>query len=221
MPKKKTGQRKKQEKLRVRQKNLRSNVRDLGDHPCNSLMECDKCQRTQKNRAFCYFCQQVQRLPSCAQCAKTKCMQKTSDCVVKHCGTYTTGMGMIFFHGAICDFCEAFICHGRKCLTTHACSCPLRDASCVECKRGVWDQARRHDYGRQTKSYDDDDDQDDYGDEDYCSSGAGYSGDFTYGGTCGDDDEEEEEEDSESESSTEEEDESDDTVGEEEKAKDK
>ncbi|PIO67129.1 hypothetical protein TELCIR_11135 [Teladorsagia circumcincta] len=45
-------------------------------------------------------------------------------------------MGMV---GAVCDFCEAFICHGKKCLTTHACSCPLRNAECVECKRGVWD----------------------------------------------------------------------------------
>ncbi|VDK30422.1 unnamed protein product [Gongylonema pulchrum] len=41
--------------------------------------------------------------------------------------------------GAVCDFCEAFICHGRKCLTTHPCTCPLRDAQCLECKRGVWD----------------------------------------------------------------------------------
>ncbi|KIH43526.1 NOA36 protein [Ancylostoma duodenale] len=41
--------------------------------------------------------------------------------------------------GAICDFCEAFVCHARKCLTTHACSCPLRNAECIECKRGVWD----------------------------------------------------------------------------------
>uniref|UniRef100_A0A914RL15 Uncharacterized protein n=1 Tax=Parascaris equorum TaxID=6256 RepID=A0A914RL15_PAREQ len=45
--------------------------------------------------------------------------------------------------GAICDFCEAFICHGRKCLTTHACTCPLRDAQCLECKRGVWDHVGR------------------------------------------------------------------------------
>ncbi|KAK6747598.1 hypothetical protein RB195_000659 [Necator americanus] len=49
-------------------------------------------------------------------------------------------LGMV---GAICDFCEAFVCHGRKCLTTHACTCPLRDAECVECKRGVWDHGGR------------------------------------------------------------------------------
>jgi hypothetical protein len=43
------------------------------------------------------------------------------------------------FQGAICDHCEAWVCHGKKCLTTHACECPLRDAACAECERGVWD----------------------------------------------------------------------------------
>ena len=43
------------------------------------------------------------------------------------------------FKGAICDFCEAFICHSKKCLTTHACECALRDGDCIECERGVWD----------------------------------------------------------------------------------
>lgn len=51
--------------------------------------------RKQKSRAFCYFCQSVQRLPICAQCGKIKCMLKTGDCVVKHPGVYTTGMGMV------------------------------------------------------------------------------------------------------------------------------
>ncbi|KAK3740161.1 hypothetical protein QZH41_014091, partial [Actinostola sp. cb2023] len=41
--------------------------------------------------------------------------------------------------GAICDFCETFVCHSKKCLTTHACECPLRDADCIECDRAVWD----------------------------------------------------------------------------------
>ena len=59
--------------------------------------------------------------------------------------------------GAICDFCEgvliiseifnfnksyivlAWVCHGKKCLQTHACNCALRDAECIECQRGVWD----------------------------------------------------------------------------------
>lgn len=38
MPKKKTGQRVKADKQRERQKKLRSATRDLGSHPCNSLM---------------------------------------------------------------------------------------------------------------------------------------------------------------------------------------
>lgn len=47
------------------------------------------------------------------------------------------------FQGAICDFCEAWICHGRKCLQTHACTCPLQDAVCIECERNVWDHGGR------------------------------------------------------------------------------
>ena len=45
--------------------------------------------------------------------------------------------------GAICDFCEAWVCHGRKCLTSHACICPLQEANCLECERGVWDHGGR------------------------------------------------------------------------------
>ena len=103
-------------------------------------MECDKCQRRQKNRAFCYFCNSVQKLPICAQCGKTKCMMKSLDCVIKHAGVYSTGLAMV---GAICDFCEAWVCLGRKCLSTHACACPLTNAECVECERGVWDHGGR------------------------------------------------------------------------------
>ncbi|KAM5233582.1 zinc finger protein 330 isoform 2-T5 [Hipposideros larvatus] len=138
MPKKKTGARKKAESRREREKQLRASrgTIDLAKHPCNASMECDKCQRRQKNRAFCYFCNSVQKLPICAQCGKTKCMMKSSDCVIKHAGVYSTGLAMV---GAICDFCEAWVCHGRKCLSTHACACPLADAECVECERGVWD----------------------------------------------------------------------------------
>ena len=94
MPKKKTGQRKKAEKMKVRQKEI-ANKRDhlsIVSRPCNAIMECDKCGRTQKNRAFCYFCQSLQRLPMCAECGKVKCMMKTGDCVIKHPGNYTTGM---------------------------------------------------------------------------------------------------------------------------------
>ncbi|KAI5739493.1 hypothetical protein M8J77_019919 [Diaphorina citri] len=142
MPKKKTGQRKKAEKMKLRQKEIRS-ARDkmsVAEFPCNANMECDKCKRKQKNRAFCYFCQSVQRLPQCGHCGKIKCMLKTGDCVIKHAGVFSTGMGMV---GAICDFCEAWICHGRKCLQTHACTCPLQDAVCLECERGVWDHGGR------------------------------------------------------------------------------
>ena len=49
----------------------------------------------------------------------------------------------MILQGAICDFCEAFICHSRKCLTTHACECALRDGECIECERGVWDHGEQ------------------------------------------------------------------------------
>lgn len=142
MPKKKTGQRKKAEKQKLRQKEIRNAKEhvDLAQHPCNMAMECDKCQRKQKSRAFCYFCQSLQRLPVCAQCGKLKCMLKTGDCVVRHPGVFSTGLGMV---GAICDFCEAWVCHGRRCLSQHACSCPLTDAVCMECERGVWEHGGR------------------------------------------------------------------------------
>merc|ERR1712004_236254 len=142
MPKKKTGARKKAEKQKERQKELRSvgDHRPLADEPCNSILECHECGNKQKNRAFCYFCSAINKLPMCAQCGKTKCMMKTGDCVVKHAGSYTTGMQMV---GAICDFCEAFVCHGRKCLQSHACACPLIDAVCCECERDVWSHGGR------------------------------------------------------------------------------
>ena len=62
-------------------------------------------------------------------------MMKTGDCVIKHVGQYTTGMQMV---GAICDFCEAWVCHGKKCLQSHACACALRDSVCIECERGKY-----------------------------------------------------------------------------------
>jgi NOA36 protein len=105
----------------------------------NVAMECDKCERKQKTRAFCYFCASIQRLPICAQCGKQKCMSKTGDCLIKH-STFATGMAMV---GAVCDFCEAFVCHGRKCIATHACSCPLKDAVCIECERDVYSHGGR------------------------------------------------------------------------------
>lgn len=142
MPKKKTGQRKKAEKQKMRQKDINKQQyeRGLNKRPCNHLMECDHCKRTQKNRAFCYFCNRLQRLPICAQCGKMKCMSKGGDCAVRHAGQNVTGLGLV---GAVCDFCEAWVCHSKKCLQTHACSCPLADAVCMECKRGVWDHGGR------------------------------------------------------------------------------
>jgi len=61
---------------------------------------------------------------------------------VKHAttGLHVTGLGLV---GAICDFCEAWVCHSKKCLQIHACTCPLADAVCVECKRGVWEHGGR------------------------------------------------------------------------------
>lgn len=57
---------------------------------CNSEMVCDSCQNKQKNRAFCYFCSAVQRLPQCAECGRTKCM--VADCTVSHAGKSATGL---------------------------------------------------------------------------------------------------------------------------------
>lgn len=106
MPKKKTGQRKKAEKQKLRQKEIRNREADVADLPCNAVMECDKCQRKQKSRAFCYFCQSIQKLPICAACGKIKCMAKGGDCLVKHAGTFQTGLGMVgtyLFFFIICD----------------------------------------------------------------------------------------------------------------------
>lgn len=66
-------------------------------------------------------------------------MSKTGDCLIKH-STFATGMAMV---GAVCDFCEAFVCHGRKCIATHACACPLKDAVCIECERDVYSHGGR------------------------------------------------------------------------------
>lgn len=75
MPKKKSGQRKKADRQRMRQKEIRASGRDLGQHSCNALMECDKCGRSQKNRAFCYFCSEAAKLPMCAGCGNKKILQ--------------------------------------------------------------------------------------------------------------------------------------------------
>ena len=135
MPKRKTGARKKADKQKLRQKEIRkgtSEGQSLIADPCNARMECNFCLRDQKTRAFCYFCGSVQKLPQCASCGKTKCMG--GDCLVKHTGSFAVGMDLI---GAICDFCEAPVCHSKKCIVNHSCPCPLEGAECLECSRGV------------------------------------------------------------------------------------
>lgn len=53
MPKKKTGQRKKAEKQKLRQKEIRSRAIPLADVPCNASMEV--CVVHFLSKAFIYF----------------------------------------------------------------------------------------------------------------------------------------------------------------------
>ena len=53
MPKKKTGQRKKAEAQKIRQKQIASKCRPIADCPCNVSMVCDKCDRY--NKKLCYI----------------------------------------------------------------------------------------------------------------------------------------------------------------------
>ncbi|MES1912757.1 MAG: hypothetical protein MHM6MM_004982 [Cercozoa sp. M6MM] len=131
MVKKKTGARKKLERRKQRQREEATREVDIAELPCNAEMVCDHCQRRQKNRAFCYFCSALQRLPQCAQCGRIKC--QGADCLpgCKH----TRNVTGVEFVGAICDFCEAWVCHSRKCIVEHSCPCPLDGAECVECSR--------------------------------------------------------------------------------------
>merc|ERR1711892_919622 len=76
MPKKKTGARKTAERQAERQREIRSADRGLAIHSCNALMECSYCQRSQKNRAFCYFCGMLQKIIMCGSCGMSKCMNK-------------------------------------------------------------------------------------------------------------------------------------------------
>lgn len=183
MPKKKTGQRKKAEKQKLRQKeirNARGNV-DLAAHPCNMPMECDKCQRwggrrarggpTSRQRWLMGWLSAGSRRAArsatsarrCSGCRRARRAARSSACwrrATASCGipastppaspwlwvprlanrprSLTTAPLMLHPpQGAICDFCEAWVCHGRKCLTSHACTCPLTDAVCMECDRGT------------------------------------------------------------------------------------
>eukprot|EP01083_Nonionella_stella_P065862 172934_1 len=139
MPKKKTMAKKKKQLRQARDRERKGAEPEVVTLPCNVIMECDKCKRTQKSRAFCYFCEAVQRLPRCAQCARQKCMG--GDCLVKHGANNVTGMQFV---GAICDFCLAWVCHSKKCIVDHSCPCPLADASCIECGRGVENNGGRY-----------------------------------------------------------------------------
>lgn len=176
-PTKKSGARKKAEKQKKRQQEantIRQKMRqdqavveDVTTLPGNMEMVCDSCELRQKNRAFCYFCGTVQRLPQCAQCGRTKCMSAGGECLVPHPGRHATGMSMVVRcqdgpaapaaaadharavgpQGAVCDFCEAWVCHSRRCVQEHACACALRSSKddgassvvCTECERSVWE----------------------------------------------------------------------------------
>uniref|UniRef100_A0A0R3RNC5 TRAF-type domain-containing protein n=1 Tax=Elaeophora elaphi TaxID=1147741 RepID=A0A0R3RNC5_9BILA len=112
-----------------------SNITHISSISCSIIFQrCDHCSREQKIRAFCYFCHKMNKEPTCAGCGKQRCLMKASDCLVRHVGKCVTGLQMM---GGLCAYCETFICHNKKCLSTHPCKCPLRDANCVECKRHV------------------------------------------------------------------------------------
>eukprot|EP01006_Ploeotia_vitrea_P033456 TRINITY_DN65549_c9_g11_i1.p2 TRINITY_DN65549_c9_g11~~TRINITY_DN65549_c9_g11_i1.p2 ORF type:complete len:494 (-),score=238.44 TRINITY_DN65549_c9_g11_i1:92-1573(-) len=130
---KRTGAAKKKKRQAEIQKTIRERERDLAEAPCNVSMVCDRCGSRQKNRAFCYFCHSVQRLPRCAECSRQKCFG--GDCLVKHGSKTVSGLNFV---GAICDWCEVFVCHSRKCIKQHGCpGCPLDGAVCKECNRAV------------------------------------------------------------------------------------
>eukprot|EP01138_Halocafeteria_seosinensis_P010992 gb/GECG01011227.1/.p1 GENE.gb/GECG01011227.1/~~gb/GECG01011227.1/.p1 ORF type:complete len:288 (+),score=24.34 gb/GECG01011227.1/:1-864(+) len=149
MPKRKTGAAKKREAAKERNKTIAQGsveqlkqIDDFVKLPSNSTMLCGACGKRQKNRAFCYFCQAIQKNPMCAECGRIKCMSGGGDCLVKHPSSHATGLAFI---GCICDFCEAFVCHSRHCVQTHACNCLLRESQdvaaepvrCYECNRSV------------------------------------------------------------------------------------
>uniref|UniRef100_A0A1I8FFW0 DUF2116 family Zn-ribbon domain-containing protein n=1 Tax=Macrostomum lignano TaxID=282301 RepID=A0A1I8FFW0_9PLAT len=134
MPKKKTGQRKKSEKQRERQRAIRD--RDVGGH---AAIRGTPAAGRQKVRAFCYFCAPARCRPAPPD-GKQKCLSKTGDCVIKHGANHVSGLAMV---GAICDFCEAWVWSrpqmpGNSRLRLSAAA----TGECAECQRGVW-EARR------------------------------------------------------------------------------
>ena len=148
----KSTAKKKKQAMKQRQQDKAESMlyenREIHKLASNGRMTCDKCEVPQKNRAFCYFCGTLQRLPQCAHCARTKCMSGTGDCVVGHVGKNVIGMALV---GAICDFCEAWVCHSRRCLSEHACGCPCRKVSGVG-QRGCWEQRGAGDRGGRESS---------------------------------------------------------------------
>ncbi|KMQ98108.1 putative zinc finger protein 330 [Lasius niger] len=191
MPKKKTGQRKKAEKQKLRQKEIRAAKEqiDLAKFPCNSVMECDKCNKKQKSRAFCYFCQSLQRLPMCAQCGKIKCMLKTGDCVVRHPGIFTTGLGMVASQSCnrlgqySCLRCKTCYCEdhvrrkGFKYEKNKAIPCPKCSYETSQTK-DLSMSTRSHKFGRQNQggpSESDDENGYDYGNQDSCFGTSTYA----------------------------------------------
>nr|KAG5711689.1 hypothetical protein BaRGS_016871 [Batillaria attramentaria] len=103
-----------------------------------------------------------------AYAGKAKCMMKSGDCVVKHGGTFTTGLGMV-----IC-YCEDHVRRkGVKYTKGQVIPCPKCNNDTSEVKE-LSMSTRRYDYGRQQIA--DDDDDDDYG------GGFGAYGGFSFSG---------------------------------------
>merc|ERR1712130_265471 len=109
----------------------------MGTHPIfesdfDCLTECQRRRqapekrRKNKRNGKSYFCSMLQKTVICGSCGMGKCMNKSpGGCLVRHGQNYVTGIKLA---GGICDHCEAFVCHGRQCISTHGCACPLIDA---------------------------------------------------------------------------------------------
>lgn len=54
-------------------------------------------------------------MSAAAELAFIACRCLGRDCCVPHGGKNATGMALV---GAVCDHCEAWVCHSRKCLST-------------------------------------------------------------------------------------------------------
>lgn len=107
-----------------------------GCHAVQSVGQPSACKALAKHTSVCcnmpmtvYLCL---ALPQCLHALHAKkellfpCRCMGRDCCVPHGGKNATGMALV---GAVCDHCEAWVCHSRKCLTTYASLCPLSDPS--------------------------------------------------------------------------------------------